>query len=180
MGEELQSDFCAELFATSDCIFNPEANQAGYNGANVLADVETEEAKLALAHSQAAHVALIKVARDIAGNGAKIVEVKMLRGMPRSGGVTACDVAGGSVPVRGMSAMNQFRALMGNRRDSGPQQQQQVLQTAPGMSQGQTQMQLVQQWQPQLQLPTQMPNCSPIPQAMHWQPQMQDAPTLTQ
>merc|ERR1711992_454787 len=116
-------------------------------------------------------------------NSAKIVEVKMLRGMPRSGGIAACDVAGGSVPVRGMSAMNQFRAIMGNRRDSGPQQQQ-VLQPlfhqpqvhiAPGMSHGQPQVQRVQQWQPQMQLPPQMPNCSPIPQAVLWQPQMQVA-----
>lgn len=186
--EELQSNYSAELFATSDCIFNPEANQAGYNGANVLADVATEEGKLALAHSQAAHVALIKVERDTASNSAKIVEVKMLRGMPRSGGIAACDVAGGLVPVRGMSAMNQFRAIMGNRRDSGPQQQQVLqplfqqpqVQIAPGMSHGQPQVQRVQQWQPQMQLPPQMPNRSPIPQAVLWQPQMQVTHTVTQ
>jgi hypothetical protein len=163
--EELQNDFPAEMFATSDCIFNPEANHGGYNGANILAEVRTEEGKLALCHSQAAHVALIKVVRDDASDGAKVVEVKMLRGMPKDG-ITTCDAEGGSVRGGVMSAMNQFRAQMGNRRNVLPQQQQFSRQSR--ISEEAAPMRLEQQsspWQPQMEMePTFMEQMSPAHQ----------------
>merc|ERR1712066_1061565 len=108
-------------------------------------------------HSQAAHVALIKVVRDKASDSAKVVEVKMLRGMPKND-ITACDTEGGSMRAVGMSAMNQFRALMGNRREIMPQQQlrpQPQVQIAPRISQEPSPMRRVQQfapWQPQMEI----------------------------
>merc|ERR1711920_332190 len=104
---ELDEQFKFEFFATSECIFNP-AHASGYNGASVMAKTNTEDGKLALSSGKAAHVGLVKVVKP-AGGKAKIVEVKILAGIPRGGEICAVDVEGHSMPVGGMSGMSAHR-----------------------------------------------------------------------
>jgi len=80
--EELQNTFRSEFFATSPCVFNAEANTTGYNGANKLADTQTEDGKLALSNKKAAHVAVLKVSKDPNTGKSKISEIHMLPGKP--------------------------------------------------------------------------------------------------
>lgn len=81
--EELQNDFRSEFFATSECIFDPEANPHGYNGASVMADRDTVDGTLALSNNMAAHVAALRVTRDGSGQS-RVEEIRMLGGKPRS------------------------------------------------------------------------------------------------
>eukprot|EP00928_Gymnodinium_smaydae_P052557 TRINITY_DN3653_c0_g1_i1.p1 TRINITY_DN3653_c0_g1~~TRINITY_DN3653_c0_g1_i1.p1 ORF type:complete len:650 (+),score=68.70 TRINITY_DN3653_c0_g1_i1:167-1951(+) len=84
-GDELQNLFQSGFFATADFVFDPEANTTGYNGANVVADVNSAEGKLALSNGKAAYVALLKIAKDADSGKSKIAEVIMLSGQPRDG-----------------------------------------------------------------------------------------------
>jgi hypothetical protein len=147
--EELQSAFKSEFFATAECVFNAEANPSGYNAANILAAVGTEEGKLALSHSKASHVALLKVSRH--GDRSKIVEVKMLAASPRA------EIAAGNI---GGNAMNAFR--MQQMRGGGNYQR--MTEPFPEPSQlMQMQMQM-----PMSQMPMQEPQMQlqPEPQPM--------------
>jgi len=94
--EELESTFRSEFFATSPCVFNEEANTAGYNGANKLADTQTEDGKLALSNSNASHVAMLKVSRDAGSGKSKISEVRMLPGRPQDDMLSTGGVQGRS------------------------------------------------------------------------------------
>jgi len=84
--EDLQNLFKTDFFATSECVYDPE-HISGYNGANVLANVHTEDGKLALLHNQAAHVALLRISQDAHSGKASIAEVKLLHGIPHSRGL---------------------------------------------------------------------------------------------
>jgi len=81
--EELQNTFRSEFFATSSCVFNEGANTTGYNGANKLADTQTEDGKLALSNKKVAHVAVLKVSTDPNTGKSKISEIRMLPGKPQ-------------------------------------------------------------------------------------------------
>lgn len=82
--EELQNIFKSDFFATSECVFNPDANPSGYNAANVLANTQTSDGKLALTNSKSAQVALLKVVQDRETSRSKIVDVLMLPGTPKA------------------------------------------------------------------------------------------------
>jgi len=81
--EEMQNMFRSEFFATSPCVFNEEANTMGYNGANKLANTQTEDGKLALSNRKAAHVAVLKVSKDPDTGKSKISQIRMLPGKPQ-------------------------------------------------------------------------------------------------
>jgi len=109
--DELQNVFQTGFFATADFVFDPDANTTGYNGANVVADVNSEEGKLALGEKRAAHVALLKIVKDAESGKSKISEVIMLEGSTRP------DLGDeGS----GQSAMNAFRAQSMIQRNTLP------------------------------------------------------------
>jgi len=184
--EALQNLFKSEFFASADCVFNPEANPTGYNAANVLAGTTTADGVKGLSHGRAAHVALLKVAKDGETGKARIEEVKVLRGMSRA------DLAGEGGATAPGNAMNMFRmqTLQGRAQtlaepcpepnmqirsnssaqvqQNGPQFQQMQSLQMPQMLPPQTQMppqaqvpvqrvsQMQQQWQPQMQLPPQV------------------------
>lgn len=144
--EELQSAFKSEFFATAECVFNPDANPSGYNAASTLAATCTEEGKLALSHSKAAHVALLKVSRD--GDRSKIVEVKMLTGSPRA------EMAAGNV---GGLTMNAFR-MQQMRGAANPQQMMEPFPELCQLMQVQMPMSQMPMPGPQMQMPmSQMP-----------------------
>lgn len=88
--EDLENKFQVEFFATSDCVFNPQEDRTGYNSATVLADVRTEDGKLALPNRFMAHVALIQVSK--AGTltaqivGCRILAATPVEGDPGEGG----------------------------------------------------------------------------------------------
>lgn len=82
--EDLESKFQVEFFATSDCVFNPQEDRTGYNSATVLADVRTEDGKLALPNRAMAHVALIQVSKAGALT-AQIVGCRILASVPFEG-----------------------------------------------------------------------------------------------
>lgn len=103
--DELQNLFQSEFFATSECVYNPEANHSGYNAANVLGNTQTSDGNLALSHQKCAHVALLKVTRDGETGNATIVEVKMLAGVPGSELHIGCRAHPGG------GAMNTLRML---------------------------------------------------------------------
>merc|ERR1712187_158679 len=99
--DELQNLFQSGFFATADFVFDPDANTAGYNGANVVADVRSEADRLALANKKTAHEALLKIVKHPHSGKSAISEVIMLDGAPRQ------DLGeNGLAP----SAMNAFRS----------------------------------------------------------------------
>jgi len=102
--EELENTFRSEFFATSPCVFNEEANTSGYNGANKLADTQTETGKLALSNNKASHVAMLKVSKDAETGKSRISEVRMLPGMPQDDMLMQGHSGGGA------NSMNVFRS----------------------------------------------------------------------
>merc|ERR1711920_553027 len=106
MGEDLQSNFKSDFFATSDCVFDPAGDPTGYNGANVLADVHTEAGKLALPNQHKAYVALLHVSKE---GKARIAGVRILAGKPQTGEVCQADASADQPGATGMGALRAVR-----------------------------------------------------------------------
>lgn len=157
--DEMQNLFQSGFFATADFVFDPDANTTGYNGANVVADVQSEQGKLALGNKKAAHVALLKVVKDPNSGKSKISEVIMLDGLPRA------DLGGqalGSPP----STMHAFRSQqMMQQNSSGRMGQLQEPFPEPHLQQTHQQMPMQMS-----QMPMQQPFPEPSSQQVQQQP----------
>merc|ERR1711920_472485 len=131
MGEDLQSNFKSDFFATSDCVFDPAGDPTGYNGANVLADVHTEAGKLALPNKHKAYVALLHVSKE---GKACIAGVRILAGKPQTGEVCEADSSADQPGAAGMSAMRALRRQQLSRGGTARPQPEPEL--PPQMQQG--------------------------------------------
>jgi hypothetical protein len=158
--DELQGLFQTGFFATADFVFDSGANTLGYNGANVVADVNSEVGKLALGNGKAAHVALLEIVKDATTGKSKISNVIMLDGRPRQSLGQQ-----GSAP----SAMNEFRSQHMMQRNAHALQGQEPC-PEPSLRRSLQQSQ---------RLPMQtspMPMQQPFPEASPQQTQLQSQP----